>query len=702
VFAGVIGDSVLRTGLFQAKDLDNLHAWYEADAANVSTGGARQFTAANSEYLNNASTDLQTGNIDFAFSFWVFPDTDAAMGVVSKYTGTNSTSEYSIEITSGLNVKILMNAAGETPKTSVGALIEDAWNHVVVEHTASTNIKITINGGATETFAYTDGNTVGTVHFRVGSRNGSSVFMNGRLALLGFWKRVLTAAEITQLWNTGRGIAYGDMDSDLKTSLTGFWNLNEADGAAIDQHSSYDLSDNASVTAANGPGAGKARQYTKTGNEWHELDPSINPGTSDFAICGWVYLDDTSGNKQLISNGAGSNGQNGFSIYTNGGDVKMYFNDSVQGTRVSKTYTSGITATTWFFWLMNFDRDGNAELFVNNVSKGSLDISGHAGSLDPAEKLAIGGLYDSSLEEMNGRICRTMWFTGLLNSTARTALYNDGEGLAYADLTAHQKSDWNLYAAWDGDEISGNLLDQHGSNDMADIGTVTSAEGPEATVAKGIVDGDPVQNWTDKSSNRFEAVQATAVSKPVWKDAIINSKPVVRFDGSDDLMAADAIATALTGDDKPYTIALVTKQTGPLSGSDTFYSLGRSSTNVPFDELVANGTSQYETQRQDDYGSDDQETGGTPDTASHVLVVTFTGTAVSVHLDGTAIVDNQTHNVDEMTVDQFTLGALRTNANSNYLKGDIAELIVYSDAKSAADRGRLEQYLGNKYGITIA
>ena len=83
-------------------------------------------------------------------------------------------------------------------------------------------------------------------------------------------------------------------------------------------------------------------------------------------------------------------------------------------------------------------------------------------------------------------------------------------------------------------------------------------------------------------------------------------------------------------------------------------------------------------------------------------MVTFTGSHVSVHLDGTAIVETQAHNVGTMTVDQFTLGALRTNANSNYLAGDIAELIVYSDAKSAADRGRLEQYLGNKYGITIA
>ena len=701
MFAGVIGDSVLRTGLFQAKDLDNLHAWYEADAANVSTGGARQFTAANSEYLNNASTDLQTGNIDFAFSFWVFPDTDAVMGVVSKYTGTNSTSEYSIEITSGLNVKILMNAAGETPQTSVGALIEDAWNHVVVEHTASTNIKITINGGATETFAYTDGNTVETVHFRVGSRNGSSVFMNGRLALLGFWKRVLTAAEITQLWNTGRGIAYGDMDSDLKTSLTGFWNLNEAGDAAIDQHSSYDLSDNATVTAAAGPGAGKARQYTKTGNEWHELDPSINPGTNDFAICGWFYLDDTSANKQIVSNGAGSNGQNGFSIYTNGGDVKIYFNDSVQGTRVSKTYTSGITATTWFFWLMNFDRDGNAELFVNNVSKGSLDISGHAGSLDPAEKLAIGGLYDSSLEEMNGRICRTMWFTGLLNSTARTALYNDGDGMAYADLSAERKDAWGIYAAWDGDEASGDLRDQHGSNDMTAIGTVTSADGPESPLSHGVVNGDLIQDVTDLSSNKFECHQATAGSKPSWISSGINTFPTLRFDGSADYMTASSISTALSGSDKPFTIISAIEKASN-SGTDAIFSLGNTGDANPFHEIRTEAANNYESHRSDDSPSTVTDSGGTPDTDPHIVSVTFTGTAVSIHVDGAVVVDDQAHNVGTMTVNQFAVGALVKNAVSNYFAGDISEWSMYSVAKSSADRNQVEKRLGAKYGVSVA
>ena len=696
----------LVNGTFNPRKMSSLHQWCHAGSENVSTGGARQFTAANTEFLSATSnSDLQTGDTDFAFSAWIFPDSSSAvMGIVSKYTGTNSTSEYKIELNTSLNVIVTLNAGGETTKTGSGTLIEDVWNHVVVQHDTGTSVKITINGGTTETIAYTGGNTVYATDFRVGIRTATAQPMDGRIALLGFWKRLLTDAEISQLWNTGRGLAYGDLDAGLKTTLIGFWNLNEASGAAIDQHGSNDLSDNASVTAANGPGAGKSRYYTLANDEFHSLDPPINPGTSDFAICGWFNLADTGTNKQLISCGGGGSGNNGFAIYTRDAQMRLYFVDGVQAGRLSTAKTAGITADAWFFWVWNFDRDGNAQLWVNNADYGTTDISSHAASLDPDEELAIGGLTFSSgtaVEDMNGRICRTMWFTKLLDETARTALYNDGDGMAYADLTAEQKTAWGIYAAWDGDEASGNLIDQHGDNDMTDNNTVTSADGPESPLSHGVVNGDLVQDVTDLSSNEFECHQATAGSKPSWISNGINTFPTLRFDGSADYMTASSISTALSGSDKPFTIISAIEKASN-SGTDAIFSLGNTGDANPFHEIRTEAANNYESHRSDDSPSTVTDSGGTPDTDPHIVSVTFTGTAVSIHVDGAVVVDDQAHDVGTMTVNQFAVGALVKNAVSNYFAGDISEWSIYSVAKSAADRNQVEKRLGAKYGVSVA
>lgn len=47
-------------------------------------------------------------------------------------------------------------------------------------------------------------------------------------------------------------------------------------------------------------------------------------------------------------------------------------------------------------------------------------------------------------------------------------------------------------------------------------------------------DGDLVATWADQSGNGADLSEAT--NKPTYKTAIINSKPVVRFDGSNDVL----------------------------------------------------------------------------------------------------------------------------------------------------------------------
>ena len=58
----------------------------------------------------------------------------------------------------------------------------------------------------------------------------------------------------------------------------------------------------------------------------------------------------------------------------------------------------------------------------------------------------------------------------------------------------------------------------------------------------GFSDGSAVDTWTDLSSNSRNATQATSANRPVYKTSIQGGNPVVRFDGSNDILQTSAFA----------------------------------------------------------------------------------------------------------------------------------------------------------------
>ena len=365
--------------------------------------GARQFTTANSEYFSIASNaNLQTGDTDFAFSMWVYPDTSTAtMSLVTKYSGSTATSEYYIELNTSLNVVVRMSAESETVITGTGTLTEDAWNHLVVEHDNGTGMRFTINGGATETIAYTGGNSVETVDFRVGRRGAyNPLYLNGRLARLGFWKKVLSSTELTQLYNDGVGLAYAALDSTLKTSLISYWNLNEASGNAIDSHTNgYDLTDNNSVTAALGtvpvlPSRTEGPQAPSDGLAYY----SFNGSTQEWTVADHANLECGPHNYSMMAifraSSAGSGTQqilakSAASVPKNFQMQFLHSNNKVQATGSATTQTLSSTAISEDTWYMmhltnagrtarSFERDNDEFVSTNDLaalSHGDFDFS---------------------------------------------------------------------------------------------------------------------------------------------------------------------------------------------------------------------------------------------------------------------------------------------------------------------------------------
>ncbi len=225
---------------------------------------AAQFTEVNGEYLSIAdNASLSTGNIDFTMAGWIYADSFATENTfISKESAGGAEFRFGYVIGGGFRfgmftpgfVSVLASAPGVLPATSM-------WFFFVAWHdSAADKISVQFNNGVIDSAATAGAapSDTGGV-FQIGSYNGAANLWNGRIANVGFWKRTLTAAEKTWLYNSGSGRRYAELGisstdgSALKTNLEAYWNLSEQSGTREDSHGNNDLIDNNTVTSNPGP-----------------------------------------------------------------------------------------------------------------------------------------------------------------------------------------------------------------------------------------------------------------------------------------------------------------------------------------------------------------------------------------------------------------------------------------------------------------
>ena len=87
------------------------------------------------------------------------------------------------------------------------------------------------------------------------------------------------------------------------------------------------------------------------------------------------------------------------------------------------------------------------------------------------------------------------------------------------------------------------------ASDSATLFQATTGSVPAAA------DGDPVGYWLDKSGNNRHASQTSGSNKPLLKTAILNSKNIVRTNGTSSFMSIPS-----TTMDAPFSLYLVVKK----------------------------------------------------------------------------------------------------------------------------------------------
>ena len=172
-------------------------------------GNCAQLTAANAEYLSRASNaSLVTGDIDFSFAGWVYFDSFPSLSDFVSKTDTAQW-EYDLFCNGAGQIHWYVEGTSSFDQIFIDYASLSTWIFIAVWHDAvNDRIGGSINDGTPATHAYGGGVRSTSHPFIIGARSVAGQWLDGRLDQWGFWKKVLSPAEITQLYNGGAGLSY--------------------------------------------------------------------------------------------------------------------------------------------------------------------------------------------------------------------------------------------------------------------------------------------------------------------------------------------------------------------------------------------------------------------------------------------------------------------------------------------------------------
>ena len=168
---------------------------------------AASFDSANLEYLSIAdNADVRVGGIDFSMSFWMNPGSlDVFRAILGKRSGAGQ--DWNLQIYPDDDA-VHFEVGGASLLTSGTTLTASTWYHTIIyRDSVNNNYCIVINDGTPSTANNATEITDSAAPFEIG-RTLATNYYSGLIDEVGLWKRVLSASEITQLYNGGAGLEF--------------------------------------------------------------------------------------------------------------------------------------------------------------------------------------------------------------------------------------------------------------------------------------------------------------------------------------------------------------------------------------------------------------------------------------------------------------------------------------------------------------
>jgi len=437
------------------------------ETLNPGKGPAALFVSANNEYLSiadNASLSMGSG-VRCTFTAAVYlNNTTQDHTIFGKYNSNTNNVEYRLFFNAGATQRFRFDVSNDgsaiafVRANTFGAPSINTWYFITCQYDG-TNIKISVNNGAFDTTAFSADIFNGTAAFSIGSLPAHTPFSgdaDARIQLVGVWKRVLTATEISQLYNNGKGLHYKELYGTLFNSLESYWNLNETFRKRYDSHGSNHLTDNNTVDFAAGIdgghslgeiGSGEGTILLETGRV-HTAprftgsastdriflsipsDSDIQTGDIDYTVAGWIFIDTINNDHTIIAKSDTAKIEYRLRI---GNDNKPFFQigDGGSGGRGSAISSVTLSANTWYFIVGWHDAAANTvNIQVNNGTVDSVATTGVGVATN--QRLTIGCVMASGdtviANNTRGRLDEVFFWKKVLSSQEKTDLYNSGNG----------------------------------------------------------------------------------------------------------------------------------------------------------------------------------------------------------------------------------------------------------------------------------
>lgn len=198
----------------------------------------------------------------------------------------------------------------------------------------------------------------------------------------------------------------------------------------------------------------------------------------------------------------------------------------------------------------------------------------------------------------------------------------------------------------------------------------------------GLVDGDPISTWFDKSGNGKDATGITT-ARPTYKTNILNGFPVVRFNGTSNVLttASYNMGTGLGG----FTEYCVIKSSAVLSGYKNIFDNG---SEAP--ALYTNGT-----KLNGYFGGDKNSALSLVINTWYTFIITrFPSGSYTYHING--VQDTAINSViSSVSATAWRIGSAA--AGIQWYDSDMARIIFFNGAHPTNIRQAIERYLRVRY-----
>lgn len=209
--------------------------------------------------------------------------------------------------------------------------------------------------------------------------------------------------------------------------------------------------------------------------------------------------------------------------------------------------------------------------------------------------------------------------------------------------------------------------------------------------------GGAVSQWDDDSPSENNATQGTGSKQPVYTLNVFGGLPALFFNGSSSSMALDSIP--VTGTD-PRTVFVVARaEAGTNNGLISFTDDFSEGTGSIWALTAEIGIRYLNSTYIADSDSMIHATDASIATATNAASSNVDDTIL--YKNGAVIVDSSpsTAAIDTNENGSCTIGD-QTNS-SNYIHGEIGEILVYDRVLTTDERNSVHTYLSDKWGITL-